>query len=246
MLRRRTTLAIVAVAVVVAGVLGAFFLLSPGTDDSYLQDLSEQLNVAETHLDAASAAIGECNDSLIRCLQQPVPYATRIEAAAQGLDEVRTNLSALSPPAEHASSHAQLSDGFRKVADGLNLYAEWLRDRGRDIAMFDAAMDLIRSGKEDINTSTNAILSRPVGELPLLTVMAVAVGISVVVLGVILYVLIRQLRQDNREYVEKTYATCPECGVVLDEWWTFRRRQITGWREDHLESHQKERARRGG
>jgi hypothetical protein len=212
-------------------------------EQAYLSELSAQLQVAQIHLDEASAAISDCNDNLIACFQQPTAYADRIDQANAGLEGVRTNLTLLTVPAAYVSSHARLLDGFRQLIDGLALYATGLRER--DVDKINSAADLISAGKQDIEGASAAILSQPSGISGLLWVLTAAVAAITVSVGILVFLLLRQALPARREYIEKTWATCPQCGEVLDQWRTYRRRQIRDWRESHLRSHRRDRPREG-
>ncbi|MGQ0796425.1 MAG: hypothetical protein ACT4OI_00965 [Methanobacteriota archaeon] len=213
--------------------------LARAQEQDYLNELAAELAIAQVHLDDASAAISACNDNLIACFQQPAPFADRIDQANVGLEGVRTNLSALLVPPPYASSHALLLDGFRQLIDGLALYATGLRER--DVDKINSAADLISAGKRDIETASAAILSQPPGTSGLLLVLTAAVVAMGVSVGVLAVFLLRRALPARREYIEKTWATCPKCGEVLDMWWTYRRRQIRDWRESHLRSHARDR-----
>lgn len=208
-------------------------------EQAYLNELAAELQIAQVHLDEASAAIAACNDSLIACFQQPGPYADRIDMANVGLEGVRTNLTALTVPPQYASSHALLLGGFRQLIDGLALYATGLRER--DVDKINSAADLISTGKRDIESASAAILSQPAGTSGLLLVLTAAVAAMAVSVGVLAFFLLRRALPARRDYIEKTWATCPKCGEVLDQWWTYRRRQIRDWRESHLASHARDR-----
>jgi len=230
------------VRIALAAVVFACLLAPYATaqEEAYLDELAAELQTAKVHLDEASSAISACNDSLIACFQQPAPYADRIDQANAGLEGVHVNLSAMTVPPRYASSHTLLIGGFRQLIDGLALYAIALRER--DVDKLNSAADLISAGKRDIETANAAILSQPPGFSGLLLVLTVAVAATAVSVGVLAFFLLRQAIPARREYIEKTWATCPKCGEVLDRWRTYRRRQIRDWRESHLRSHDLDRA----
>ena len=216
-------------------------LLAPtvAPQGTYPEELSTQLEIAGGHLADAGDAIRDCDAVIISCLGNPEPYATRIDAAVAGLNEVQINLSAMTVPGAHAQDHQLLRSGIAKVTDGLALYASGIR--AGDPALMSQAADLVHEGTGEIEAARARILAQPAGVNQLFLVLIVsAVGITFA-LAALIVAAYRQGASDRRRKLEEEVATCPVCGEVLDRWSTYRRRQIREWREAHLKTHAQER-----
>ena len=219
----------------------AFAVVAFGTPVSaqdYQTQLSEHLAEASMFLDDAGQAIDECTRALIGCLANPDDIVTRIDAASQGLLRVVSNLSAMEVPEGNAADHARLIQGFGMVTDGFAVYTDGLRSR--DPGTLGLAVDLITDGNNQIRAAVNAIFAQPTTDPDIVQILTYVVIGATVGLSVLLYVLLRMARQQRRTQIEKDFATCPECGEVLDQWWTYRKRQIRRWLETHLLSHERE------
>lgn len=208
-----------------------------GQNEAYFAELTGQLEVATSHLDEASAAIGDCNDDFLGCLRDPGPTSDRLNASAIGLEGVRSNLTELAAPSQFNSSHQLLTSGFHRVADGFVLYGESLRER--DLDKLDLAAEEIRSGKLEIETASASILGQTSRGLDLVLVLTIAVLATAASVGVLMVVLLREGVRTQRSG-KKRLGTCPKCGEVLDQYWTFRKGQIEEWRRNHLKSHVQE------
>lgn len=209
------------------------------TNDEYLRAVSAELEKSTTYLDEAAAAISECRLT-ISCLQNPEAYAVRLDGAVLGLEKVIANLSAMEVPERHIASHSQLVTGYRQVVDGFVLYAEGLREHGRDPAKFEDAVDLVRAGRTDITEANRAIFMETPATFDLFLILIITVLVTAGALVVLVFLLGRQAAKDRQERVRDEFATCPKCGEVLDQWWTYRRWQIRQWRVDHLKSHERD------
>lgn len=214
------------------------------SQETYIQELSAQLGVAQEYLDAAGDAIRDCDSAIVTCLQNPEGYATRIDAAVAGLIGVQGNLSAMAVPPIYAQDHALLVSGFGKVTDGLALYAQGIRQGEPD--QLSAGADLIHDGKVDIETASSRILAKPPGGEGLFLILIAAIIVIAGALLVLMVVVYRQAASGRRDRIERELATCPVCGEVLDGWRTYRTRQIRDWREAHLKSHAQDRAGKPG
>ncbi len=181
--------------------------------------------------------IDECGDQFFECLTQPEGYGSRIDQARDGLEGVLLNLSGLDVPVAYASSHALLQQGLASVIEGLSLYATGIREL--DLDKLEDASELVRSGKQDIDKATSDIASQPSGGVDLTLLLTLTGGVAVPVMGVLLFILVRQVRKTQRAYVERELATCPICGEVLDRWWTYRTKQVRAWLATHTRSHEK-------
>ena len=236
--RRRAGSLLWGVAVCLALVLNA----APATavtEDEYLQALSAELDKSTIYLDEAAAAISECRLT-ISCLQNPEPYAVRLDNAVLGLEKVVSNLSGMEVPERYVTSHQQLIRGYGQVIDGFILYAEGLREHGRDPTKFEDAVNLVREGRTNITEANNAIFARTPPTFDLVLILIITVLATAGALVVLMVFLGRQAAQERHERVRDELATCPKCSQVLDQWWTYRRRQIRQWRVDHLKSHERD------
>ncbi|MEE9593701.1 MAG: hypothetical protein V3W28_08995 [Thermoplasmata archaeon] len=211
---------------------------TPVSAQDYETQLSAHLVEASEFLDDAGQAIDECTRTLIGCLSDPDDIVTRIDAASQGLLEVVGNVSAMEVSEENAADHALLVQGFGLVTDGFALYTDGLRSK--DPGTLGLAGDLIADGNNQIRAAVNAIFTQPASGTDIVQILTYAVIGATVGLSVLLYLLLRMERRQRRTHIEKEFATCPECGEVLDEWWTYRSRQIRRWLETHLLSHERE------
>lgn len=210
--------------------------LASGQGDTYLQDVAVEFEVATVHLDEAAEAIARCNDALIACLQEPEPTAGRLDNASVGLEAVLANLTNLDVPSAYASSHALLETGFQQVIDGLRMYAQGLRQR--DVDTLSAGADLVREGRNNISTANNAIFGQAPAAINLLLILIIAVFVTAAAVGVLVFIIVRDMRRTHQGRVRNELATCPTCGAVLDRWWTYRGWQIRQWRSDHLKAHE--------
>lgn len=226
-----------ATAVILAGILLAVVPAST-SEETYLQDLTAEFETSTIYLDEAAAAISLCNDRLLACLQTPEPTARRLDNASLGLEGVLTNLTALDVPATYAASHALLETGFQQIIDGLRLYATGLRER--DVDTMSSGADLVREGRGNISTANNAIFGRSVAGIDFLLILSIAVVATAAALGVLVFYVARDVRQNRQGRIRDSGATCPKCGQVLDKWWTYRGWQIRQWRSDHLKTHEAE------
>lgn len=208
--------------------------LVAASEQSYLDALTVQLEVAGQHFAEAAAAIRECNEEFFQCFSEPEEFAQRIDLAALGLSGVRDNLSRVAVPDGYTSIHDQLSRGFGQVVDGLSLYAAGLRESDPD--RLDEAADLVEIGKGNIDAATTAIRTRSQADFDFSLIAIIAVVAMACSVGVLTFILVQQLRRDRTDGKEKS-ATCPVCGQMLDQWWTFRVSQVREWRTDHLGVH---------
>jgi len=223
-------------AIVLAAVTS---LLAPtslvaASEQTYLDALTVQLEIAGQHFAEAAAAIRECNEEFFQCFSEPEQFAQRIDLAALGLSRVRDNLSGIAVPESYTSIHAQLSRGFGQVVDGLSLYAAGLRESDPD--RLGEAADLVEIGKGNIDTATTAIRTRSQADFDFSLIALIAVVVMTCSVGILIFTLVRQLRRDRTDGMKKS-ATCPVCGETLDQWWTFRVSQVREWRTDHLGMH---------
>lgn len=204
--------------------------------ESYTSSLSVLLSEASDFLSQASEAIDGCNQDFTNCLRQPDEFADQIDQAREGLEGVLADLGQLTPPGNLASSHDLLQGGFLKVINGLSLYAEGIREA--DAVKLGGALDLVHSGRVDIEAATAAITSSGgSGGLDPILILEIVGGVAIAMMGVLIALLVRQARRTRLAQVESELATCPVCGEVLDGWQTYRSRQIREWRTTHLLSH---------
>ena len=223
--------------------LALLLLVAPpvsASEETYLRNLSLELERSTKYLDEAGAAISACNDNLIACLQTPEPTAQRIDNATLGLQGVRANLTAMEVPPKYTASHVQLETGYQQVIDGFRLYAAGLRER--DLDKLSGGADLVREGRGNVTTASAAILGRPATTLDLVLILLLAVIATAAALGVLIFFVGRRAWESRRERIRDEWATCPKCGEVLDQWWTYRQWQIRQWRSDHLKSHERDTA----
>lgn len=223
-------------ALVVAIILP--LLASQASGQDFIRDLAFNLDQASRFIGDAAAAIDECNTMFLDCLSKPEEFVLRLDAANRGLGNASLNISQLAAPPEHTSGHALLLQGLGNVSQGLSLYAEGLQDR--QPTKLNLAIDLIQEGKEKIEAATAAILGQPTGGLDLVTILTAVVVIAAVALVVTIVVLVRFVRRQRLIRIQDELATCPQCGEVLDRWWSYRARQIKEWKATHLRSHQTE------
>jgi len=206
-------------------------------EETYLQDLASEIEKSIVFLDEASAAIDSCGLT-IGCFQNPEPYASRIDNATAGLRGVHANLSALDVPAQYNASHAKLKTGYQQIIDGLTLLVAGLRENDLDKVSLGA--ELVGEGKRNRSEGINEILSQPPAAFDLVLVLIVSVLFTAGALIALVFFLGRQASHERQERVRDELATCPKCGHVLDQWWTYRRWQIRQWRVDHLKSHERD------
>jgi len=210
------------------------FLPVVAAQQEYLDALSVQLDAAQVHFDEAADALSTCSDAIVNCFQNREPYALRLESAGQGLLGIQDNLSAMDVPERYRSDHAMLQDGFQQVTEGLLLYAAAIRTW--DTGNMSRAGQLTQAGRLDIRTASTSILSRPVGDAHFALLAGVVVLEGVVVVAFVL-VVSRRVARTRRADFERDWASCPECGEVMDQWWTFKKRQVREWRATHLKGH---------
>ncbi len=213
-------------------------LSASGSTESYLDALSVNLGETSTQLNRAAEAIEECNVELLECLREPEAYAERIDDANEGLTRVHFNLSTIQVPSQYSTDHFRLLRGLSNVMDGLYLYSESLRMR--DPSRLGDALELIRAGRDDIQAATDSILAETSQPLDMIQITTVIVVIATGGLAVLLVILLRRARSERLSFLHDELATCPQCGEVLDQWWTFRPGQIRQWQTTHLASHERE------
>ena len=207
------------------------------SEETYLQNLTSEIEKSIAFLDEASAAIDACGLT-IGCLQNPEPYASRIDTAAAGLRGVHANLSSLNVPAQYNASHAKLETGYQQTVDGLTLFASGLREN--DLDKVSTGAELLGEGKRNRTEGVSEILGQPPPTVDLSSFLFIIVVGATGTLIVLVYLLARQGARDRLARVHDEMATCPKCGQVLDQWWTYRRWQIRQWRVDHLKSHERD------
>lgn len=186
----------------------------------------------------AAIAIEECTRNLVACLQDPEAIAGRLDTANQGLQGVTANISAMTPPAEHAASHDLLVEGLSEVSMGLTVYTQGLRET--DPSKLVLASELIGAGRDDIRTARIAIAGQPPANTNLIGIVTIGVVAAAGGLAVLLVFLLRTANRQRLDHRQKELATCPLCGQVLDGWETYKVKQIRTWQTEHLQSHQEE------
>src|SRR3990172_6967035 len=202
------------------------------SEETYLQDLALEIEKSIPFLDEASAPMHAWGLT-IGCLQTPEPYASRIDTAAAGLRGVHANLSSLNVPAQYNASHAKLGTGYQQTVDGLTLFASGLREN--DLDKVSTGADLLGDGKRNRTEGVSEILGRPPSLVDLSSFLLIIVVGATGTLLVLVYLLARQGGRDRLARVHDEIATCPKCGQVLDQWWTYRRGQICPWRGGALQ-----------